>query len=293
MRAKFVLSEAATGLWRNVTMTVAMIITTAISLALLGAGGLLYVQIEKTKDLLRGKVEVMFYLSDGVSAGQKDKLKQELKSDGRVREVTHESKQEAFKRFRELFKNSPDLVAGVDADALPESFRVKLKDPGDYSDVSNKYKHESGVSRVSSQQEIVTELFGTVDAVKNTVFVVAILQGIAAVLLIGNTIQVAAYSRRREVSIMKLVGASNWYVRLPFVLEAAIAGLIGAILAWFALIISKFWLIDGALKPVFTSGLIPIIQWSDIMVTGPLLALVAVAIAAITGWSTLRFYVKV
>ncbi len=293
MRAKFVFSEAATGLWRNVTMTVAMIITTAISLALLGAGGLLYVQIQKTKDLLRGKVEVMFYLRDDASNDQRNKLEQQLKDDRRVREVALETKEQAYKRFRELFKNSPDLVSGVDASALPSSFRVKLRDPGDYTDVSNKYRHEDGVSRVSSQQEIVTQLFAMVDAIKNTVFVVAILQGVAAVLLIGNTIQVAAYSRRREVSIMKLVGASNWYVRLPFVLEAAIAGLIGAVLAWFALIVSKLWLIDGALKPVFTSGLIPIIQWSDIMVTGPILGLVAVAIAAITGWSTLRLYVKV
>ena len=92
---------------------------------------------------------------------------------------------------------------------------------------------------------------------------------------------------------MKLVGASNWYVRLPFILEASMAGLIGAVIGWVGLVLGKIFLVDGALKPIFTSGLIPIIQWSDVLLTGPILALVAIAISGITGWSTLRFYVKV
>jgi cell division transport system permease protein len=150
-----------------------------------------------------------------------------------------------------------------------------------------------GVDQVSTQQELVGKLFDTIDAVKNLAFVISLIQGIAAILLIGNTIQVAAYSRRREVSIMKLVGASNWYVRLPFVLEAAVAGLIGAVVAFAGLIVSKLVIIDGALKPLFESNVIPTIGWSQILLTGPVLALVAILVAAVTGWSTLRFYVKV
>ena len=294
MRAKFVLSEALTGLWRNVTMSVAMILTTAISLTLLGAGGLLYVQIQETKDVLRGKVEVMLFLNDDVNEQQRDALNKRLTDDrALVRDVSFESKEQAYERFRELFKNSPDFVQGVQPDALPASFRVKLIDPKDYSDLADKYRDADGVSRVSSQQEVVTQLFSMVDAVKNTTFAVAVMQGIAALLLIGNTIQVAAYSRRREVSIMKLVGASNWYVRLPFILEASMAGLIGALIGSIGLILGKVFLVDGALKPIFTSGLIPVIEWSDVLITGPVLALVAIAISGITGWSTLRFYVKV
>ncbi len=294
MRAKFVLSEALTGLWRNVTMSVAMILTTAISLTLLGAGGLLYVQIQETKDVLRGKVEVMLFLNDDASEQQRQTLKQRLENDHQlVRDVSFESKEQAYERFKELFRNSPDFVHGVQPDALPASFRVKLLDPKDYSDLANKYRSADGVSRVSSQQEVVSQLFSMIDAVKNTTFAVAVLQGIAALLLIGNTIQVAAYSRRREVSIMKLVGASNWYVRLPFILEASMAGLIGAAIGWLGLILGKVFLVDGALKPIFSSGLIPVIQWGDILVTGPILAFIAIAISGITGWSTLRFYVKV
>jgi cell division transport system permease protein len=293
MRAKFVLTEAATGLWRNVTMTVAMILTTAISLALLGAGGLLYVQVEKVKELLFFKVEVTIFLDEGVTQAQRDTLKTQLEGDTLVQTVEYESRDEAYTRFKELFKDSPELVNNVKPEALPESFRVKLKDPRRFETMNQRYSDADGVDKVSNQQQLVGKMFSTIDAVKTTTFVVALIQGIAALLLIANTIQVAAYSRRREVGIMKLVGASNWYVRLPFILEAAVAGLIGATLAWISLILAKWLLLDGALEPVFTSGIIPVIPWSYIFATGPLLALFSIVLAATAGWTTLRFYVKV
>jgi len=292
MRAKFVLTEAATGLWRNVTMTVAMILTTAISLALVGAGGLLYVQVEKVKDLLFLEVEVTIFLDEGVTQDQRDKLKTDLEGDGLVKSVEYESREAAYKNFKELFKESPDLVNNVKPEALPESFRVKLKDPRKFEAINQAYSQSDGVDKVSNQQQLVSKMFDTVDAVKYATFVVALIQGIAALLLIANTIQVAAYSRRREVGIMKLVGASNWYVRLPFILEAAVAGLIGATLAWIGLLASKWLLLDEALAPLF-DGFIPKIPWSYIIATGPLLALFSVVIAGVAGWATLRFYVKV
>src|SRR5262249_17290272 len=153
MRAKFVLTEAVTGLWRNVTMTIAMILTTAISLALLGAGGLLYVQIQQTKDLLRDKVEVMVFIKDGTTSDQKKAIETKLSNDGLVRDFRFEDKDMAYKRFKELFKHSPDFVAGVSQNSLPESYRVRLKNPGDYDALAKKYGDVSGVSRVSSQQE--------------------------------------------------------------------------------------------------------------------------------------------
>ncbi|GAA0226269.1 permease-like cell division protein FtsX [Cryptosporangium japonicum] len=293
MRAKFVLTEAATGLWRNVTMTVALILTTAISLALLGAGGLLYTQVNKTKDLLYAQVEITIFLETAVTAEQKDALQQKLESDSEIKSVTYESKQEAYERFKELFADSPDLVENTKPESLPESFRVKLKDPSEANAIDAKYKTEAGVDQVSTQQELVGRLFDAIDAVKNLALVVSLVSGAAAILLIGNTIQVAAYSRRREVSIMKLVGASNWYVRLPFILEAAVAGLIGAILASVGLAIAKVIVIDDALEALGQNSVVPSIGWSEIAVTAPILALVAVVTAGITGWTTLRFYVKV
>lgn len=293
MRAKFVLTEAATGLWRNVTMTVALILTTAISLALLGSGGLLYTAVNTTKDLLYAQVEVSIFLEAAVTVDQKAAIEEKLKSDPEVQSVTFESKDEAYKRFKELFADSPDLVENTKPESLPESFRIKLKDPAQASTVDREYKDAPGVDVVSTQQELVGRLFDAIDAVKNLSLVVSLISGVAAVLLIGNTIQVAAYSRRREVSIMKLVGASNWYVRLPFVLEAAVAGLIGATLASLGLVIAKLLVIDDALEALGQNSVVPTIGWSAILLTAPLLALVAVFTAGITGWTTLRFYVKV
>ncbi|MFI5955240.1 permease-like cell division protein FtsX [Cryptosporangium sp. NPDC051539] len=294
MRAKFVLTEAATGLWRNVTMTIALILTTAISLALLGAGGLLYAGVAKTKDLLYAQVEVSIFLNAAVTADQKTALQTKLEGDPEVQKVTYESKDEAYKRFKELFKDSPDLVENTKPESLPESFRVKLKNPNQANTVDAEYKTQPGVDVVSTQEELVGRLFDAIDAVKNTALAVSLFAGLAALLLIGNTIQVAAYSRRREVSIMKLVGASNWYVRLPFILEAAVAGLIGAIFATAFLSIAKVTVIDGALSALGQDTVVPSIGWSAILlITAPLLALVSVLTAGITGWITLRFYVKV
>ena len=293
MRAKFVLTEAATGLWRNVTMTVALILTTAISLALLGAGGLLFHEVNKTKDLLYAQVEVSIFLQAAVTADQKNALETKLRADPEILSVTYESKVEAYKRFKQLFADSPDLVNNTKAESLPESFRIKLTNPSEANKVDTKYKDAPGVDVVSTQQELVGRLFDAIDAVKNLALAVSLLSGVAAVLLIGNTIQVAAYSRRREVSIMKLVGASNWYVRLPFVLEAAVAGLIGAVLASLGLVIAKAAVIDDALKALGQNSVVPSISWSEILLTAPLLALVAVLTAGVTGWTTLRFYVKV
>ena len=293
MRAKFVLTEAATGLWRNVTMTVALILTTAISLALLGAGGLLFHEVNKTKDLLYAQVEVSIFLQTAVTADQKNALETKLRADSAIQTVTYESKAEAYKRFKALFADSPDLVNNTKPESLPESFRIKLKNPSNATTVDNEYKNAPGVDQVSTQQELVGRLFDAIDAVKNLALVVSLLSGVAAVLLIGNTIQVAAYSRRREVSIMKLVGASNWYVRLPFVLEAAVAGLIGAVLASLGLVVAKAAVIDDALKALGQNSVVPSISWSEILLTAPLLAAVAVLTAGVTGWTTLRFYVKV
>ncbi len=299
MRAKFVLTEAATGLWRNVTMTIALILTTAISLALLAAGGLLFYEVGKIKAQAYDQLEVSIYLKDTATQEQKDALRSRLTGDSLVREVRYLTKEEDYQNFVRLFKESnPIWVENTRASQLLNSFRVKLRDVDKAGDLDAAYdrddvRTEFAIERVRTPQELIRSRFDTIDAIKNTAFVVSLIQGIAAILLIANTIQVAAFSRRREVSIMKLVGASNWYVRLPFVLEAALAGLIGALVAFLVLVLGKWLLLDGSLKPLFTSLAIPEITWLEIALTGPALCVVSVLIAGLTGWNTLRFYVKV
>ncbi|WP_279581621.1 permease-like cell division protein FtsX [Fodinicola feengrottensis] len=206
--------------------------------------------------------------------------------------MTHETKADAYARFREQFKDSPELVANVGPDTLPESYRVKLKDPTQYQAAAAKYVKFVGVDQVVDQRKLVQKLFDVLDTFRNAALLVAFVQGIAALLLIGNTIQVAAYSRRREVSVMRLVGASNWYIQLPFVLEAALAGLAGAVIGWLTLLGAKFLLVDRLLDSGTFVGVIP--TWDILSMVNVLgiMILVGVLLAAVAGWFTLRFQIK-
>jgi cell division transport system permease protein len=292
MRAKFVLSEVGVGLFRNVTMTIAMVLTTAISLALLGAGGLIYTQVGQMQDYFYTKLEVSIFVKDAITADQRTALDQALHQDPLVATVTHESKADAYARFREQFKDSPELVANVQPDTLPESYRVKLKDPAQYQAAAGKYSKFPGVDQVVDQRKLVEKLFQVLDTFRNAALLVAFVQGIAALLLIGNTIQVAAYSRRREVSVMRLVGASNWYIQLPFVLEAALAGFAGAVIGWLTLLGAKFLLVDKLLDSGTFVGVIPTWDMLSMVNILGIMVLVGIALAAVAGWFTLRFQIK-
>lgn len=292
MRAKYVLSEVFLGLWRNVTMTIAMIITMAVSLALLGAGVLMYWKVQDMRNFFYGSVEVSIFLKPDITDQQKTDLQQQLQSDPMVKQNDYESQQVAYERFREQFKDAKDLVNSVKPDSLPASFRVKLKDPQKFQEIASKYQNKPGVDSIVDQQQTLDKIFGILSAIQNLSLIIAIVQGLAALMLVANTIQVAAYSRRREVSIMKLVGSSNWFIQLPFVLEAVFAGVIGSIIAFLVLAAAKIFLVDGSLKALFIQNVITPISWHDVLLTLPLLIGIAAVMSAVTGWITLRFRIR-
>ncbi|PWU58664.1 ABC transporter permease [Micromonospora globispora] len=291
MRMKYVLSEVLVGLWRNVTMTIAMIITMAVSLTMLGASGLMYRQVDDMKDLYYKNIEVSIFLKTDVSQPQIDALKTKLAGDPLVKETVYVDKQEAYKRFQEMFQDAPDLISAVKADSLPPSFRLKLVNPEQYKDIYNQYKGAEGVDEIVDQSKLLDKIFDILSSIQNIALAAAAVMAIAALLLVANTIQVAAYSKRREVAVMKLVGASNWFIQAPFVLEAVVAGLIGSLLGLVALIAAKYLLFDGSLKAL--QGLLSPISWGDIMFMFPLMAGVGGVISAVTAWVTLRFYLRV
>jgi len=293
MRLNYVLSGVTTGLRRNISMSIAIVLTTAISLALLGSGLILIAKVDKMKTDFYFRVEVSIFLTDTVTQAQRDNLRTTLQQDPLVKKVTYESKAEAFSRFREQFKDSPDLINNTSPTALPESFRVKLKDPSKYELAAEKYQAADGVDQVIDQRKILGPLFSTIGGVQLMAVAIAVVVLIAAVLLIGNTIQVAAFNRRREIEIMKLVGASNWYVQLPFVLEALVAGAAGAALAVAMLVAGKVAFADRQLAGLFRVANVPRISYMDILwPVAPQLLLIAAVLSALTAWVTLRFYVR-
>jgi len=291
MRAKYVLSEVLVGLWRNVTMTIAMIITMALSLGAVGGSALMYSQVNKMKDFYYAKLEVSMFLSADITDEQRSQLEAALKNDPLVSEYLHETKEEAYKNFQTIYADAPDLVNAVKADQLPESFRVKLVNPEQYDAIFAKYNGTEGIDEIVDQRKLLEKIFDILGGVQGFALGIAVIMAIAALLLVANTIQVAAYSKRREVAVMKLVGASNWFIQAPFVLEAVVAGVIGSLIAFGLIVLGKLVFIEGSLSSL-TELLTPV-SWGSVLLTLPLMAGVGAVVSAVTAWVTLRFYLRV
>ncbi|SDF21146.1 cell division transport system permease protein [Blastococcus aurantiacus] len=296
MRVNFVLSEVATGLRRNLTMTVAMILTTAISLGLMGVGLLIGGpggMIPKMKDIFYDKVQVSIFLADDVTEEQRAAIETQLSSSSEVKSFVYENKEEAYERFQEQFSQQPELVENTPADALPESFRVELVNPERYPVIAEQFPNgENGVDRVRDEGDFLDRLFSLLNGARNGTLAVAVVQALAALLLIANTIQLAAFNRRNETSIMRLVGASRWYTQLPFILEAAFAGLIGGLLAAGGLVVAKVLFVDRTLAGPIKAGIIPQVEWSAVIMNSLIISGVGVALAASAAYVTLRLYVR-
>ncbi len=299
MRASFVFSEVVNGLRRNVTMTIAMILTTAISLGLLGGGLLVVRMIDTMQETYQDRVEVVVFMTDDVSANDPNcdqqpcaDLKSQLTSTSGVESVEYENRQEAFENFNKVFESQPELRDVARLDAMPASLRVKLADPERFPAIQAEFTGQAGVDSIVDQAEYLDRLFSVLNGIRNATFSIALVQAMAALLLISNTIQLSAFTRRTETGIMRLVGATRWYTQLPFLLEAVVSGLIGSVLAISGLVVAKATFIDEIMAPVFGTGIIPEIGYSDIAFVAPILLLVATAISAVTGYVTLRLYVR-
>jgi cell division transport system permease protein len=290
MRAKYVLSEVMVGLWRNVTMTIAMIITMAVSLTMLGASLVMYHQVGEMKKTFLSNVQVSIFLDTTVTDDQTQALDAKIKSDSHISSDQFLNKDASWKQFQQQMAGDPALLQSITPDQVPQSFRLKLKNPDQVGQIKATYESLPGVDKVIDQASVLNRVFKVLGALQGLALTLAIAQGLAALLLVANTIQVAAYSKRREVAVMKLVGASNWFIQSPFVLEAMFAGAIGALIAYGGLVAAKFFLIDGSLSAL--SALLGEVKWSTINIMLPLLVVAGALVSGLTGWITLRFYIK-
>ena len=293
MRLNFVFTEVAAGLRRNLTMTIAMIMTTAISLAFFGAGLLVANQIGDMKELYFDKLEVSIYLKDDATPVQREAITSQLNASPEIASFDYLDKKAAYERFKKLFKGNPQLISQATADDLPATYLVRMKDPERYTILAQQFPNgKNGVDQVQGQSEVLDRIFSLFNGVRNAAIALALLQALAALLLISNTIQVAAFNRRVETGIMRLVGASRWYTQLPFVLEAALAGLAGAVLALGGLLAAKFLFVDKTLAEPIRSGIVPPIDVGTILAISPYVAGVGVILASVAAYVTLRLYVR-
>ena len=300
MRARFLLSEVRIGLRRNLTMTFAVIVTTAISLSLLGIGLLSNSQVNAMKDYWYDKIEVSVYLCGSLSespscaggvvnAEQRLGIKNDLEALPVVQSVFYESQSEAYTRFQERFKDSA-IAQNVTSDQLPESFRVKLKDPTQYAVVVSAFSGRPGVDVVQDQRSILEKFFKLLNVLRNGALLVGLFSVLTAGLLISNTLRIAAFNRRRETGVMKLVGASSWSIQLPFLLEGIISALIGWVFAT-GLLAGLKSVIDSKVAPLLTFT--NFFGWNEVWVASAWLLLAGLGVSTIASAVTLRRYLKV
>ncbi len=296
------LRETWTGLRRNLTMTVAVIVTMWVSLSLFGAALLANQQVDLVKGKWYDKIEVSVFLcvpnveggqctsGQGATQAQKDNIKKTLEANPQVQTVYYESKHEAYEEYQRVYKDSP-VKDVLTESTIQDSFRVKLKNPQQYEGVVTQAKSLPGVQAVLDLHPVLDPLFMWLNALKWGTLGMSVLLLVAAALQIGNTIRMAAFSRRRELGIMRLVGASNAYILTPFLLESLVAGLIGGLLASGTVALGVYFIIIK--KAAATITTIVWIGWHQTFLAMGAVLVVSILLSVLPAFVATRRYLKV
>ncbi len=301
MRLRFILADVWSGLRRNLSMAISVVLVTMVSLFLLGSGLLAQRQADMMKGYWYDRVQVtIFMCSNGarqpnctgpVTEEQKATIKAQLDQlRPLVKEVYFESAEEAFARFSEQFKNTP-IAGNVKVGDIPQNYRVQLSDPTKYEIVVSTFSNAPGVATVQDQDKVLKKFFTAINYVTLFAVFVAALMVLCSVLLMATTIRQAAFSRRREIGIMRLVGASNFAIRTPFIVETVFAGLIGAGMA-----LGLLWTTVEFGFNRFLSGIVQnqaLLTSTDVWAISPYLLGGVVALAVVTSTVTLWRYLRV
>jgi len=283
-------------------MTLAVVVTMWVSLSLFGLGLLASQQVELIKGKWYDKIEITVFLcipvsqastcdsGVGTTDSQRTQIQQALTNNPEVSTVYYESKAEAFADFKQVYAGSP-ILSAMTQDMMQDSFRVKLKDPQQYQGVVAAMSGMKGVESVQDLHTVLDPLFAWLNMAQWGTIGASVLLLIAAALQIGNTIRLSAFSRRREIGIMRLVGASNWYIMLPFLLESLVAAIIGAVLAGLSMTALVGLVIQGKAAVQITS--VAWVSWSQLQWTIGCLAVVAIVLSIIPTLIATRRFLRV
>ena len=309
MRFGLILSEVANGLRRNVSMVISVILVTFISLTFVGAAILLQMQIGQMKGYWYDRAQVAVYLCTSVDTtgtctqseatdAQIAAIEDQLNSASLkpyIDRYEFESHEQAYSNFQTQFADSP-LAGFVTPETLNESFRVNLVNPDDAEILIDSLSSSPGVQNVEDQRAYLDGIFSILNSASFTAIGVAILMLVAAVLLIATTIRLSAFSRRRELGIMRLVGASNRFIQTPFILEGVFAAFIGSVLAGGAIVAIVHFFVQGFLAQSLltaTSTTTTLVSLNDAAIVVPVLILVGAALAAASASVAISRYLKV
>lgn len=305
MRLGLILGEAGNGLRRNVSMVISVILVTFISLTFVGAAMLLQGQIQQMKGYWYDRAQVAVYMCTDLDDG--GNCSQVAASDAQIAAVEEmlksptlapyidrfefEDHELAFANFQEQFADS-GLASFTTPEMLNESFRVTLVDPTDADIIIEALSGHAGVEMVQDQRKYLDPIFAGLNAASATAIGIAALMLVAAVLLIATTIRLSAFSRRRELGIMRLVGASNRFIQTPFILEGVFAALIGSLLAGGAIVAIVQFFVRGTLTETLGAST-TLIGVNDALLVVPVLVVIGALLAAAASGVAISRYLKV
>ncbi|MEI8336613.1 MAG: permease-like cell division protein FtsX [Actinomycetes bacterium] len=235
-RLSYFARETLVSLKRNLLMTIAGVITVTVSLCVLGGAWMLNTLVNHGTERWKNGVELEVFMNVDATDAQIAAVQRQLVNDPEVRDFKYLTKDDALTEFRRLFKDQPDLVNSVDAAALPSSFRVAPVKAELTKTVADRFQSQPGVDEVKTAEKQVRQLLSATAWIRTAFIVIFALLLFASLFLIVNTIRLATFARRREIEVMKLVGASNWFVRIPFMLEGLVQGVVGALIAFMAML---------------------------------------------------------
>jgi cell division transport system permease protein len=301
----YVFSELGNGLKRNVSATVAVIVTIAVSMTLVGMGLLLNSQAHKAEKSWGNKLQITAFLctdvSDAptcvngkVSADQKSQIEKTIESNSEVKAYHFEDSNTAFDKYKSIYEHGDSaqaqVLSAMRASDFPESYWITLKDPKKYTGIESALIGLQGVGRVQDLRQVLKPVYTAIDVFKYGALGIAAFLVLAALLQVANTIRLAAFARRREIGIMRLVGASTWYVQLPFVLEALFAAVVGVAIACglIALVIGI-----GVDHFLVNSHLVDWVGWSDAVRAMLIIAAGGVALTVVPTLILSRRYLNV
>jgi cell division transport system permease protein len=233
VRAEYLVRETATNLWRNISLTVAAVLTVAVCLTMLGVSVLIGYGADALTTQWKGGIEFIVFMKPEATPEQNEQVKNAIEASEQVKSYTYLDQLAAYDEFKDLFSDKPELIDSVTPDVLPPSYRVVPVDanPDEVATLGKQFENAPGVREVTYATEALRRIEDLANSVKTGLRIAAIVLLLVAILLILNTISTAMASRRREIEVMKLVGATNWFIRIPFMLEGLLHGVVGAALA--------------------------------------------------------------
>jgi len=233
VRLDYVLKETGSNLVRNLTLTIASLLTVAIALAFVAVSFLIGTGINQSFRGLSQDVQLFVYMNPTATDEQIDSVARSLDENPQVDTVDFLDREATYAEFQRLFEDQPDFVDAIEAEDLPQSFRVKptSTDADVVSSVGKEFEDLAGVLRVEYAAEYARQVQKSLTTLNSWVRIFGVALIFVSVLLIFNTIRTAVFARRREIEVMRLVGASNWFIRLPFMVEGMVQGVAGAVAA--------------------------------------------------------------